>query len=473
MKKIPPGISLLTVACAIALGCSSVRERDGIEAYREIGRETYGIEGRHPSPKPPLPILTAESTLEDYLRYAALNNPGLEAAFNRWKAALEKIPQARALPDPRFNYGWFIESVETRVGPQKNRFGWYQTFPWIQKLMLQDGMAVEAAESERQKYEAEKLKLFYRVKDTYYDYYYLSRAIKITGENRDLLKDFEEIARVKYSLGTGSHPDVIKAQVELGNVEDRFRSLEDLIQPTVARLNAALNRPMELPLPAPKNIPENRFRMTDKQLLAWLGEANPELKALELDAEKERKGISLARQQIIPDVTLGFEWIDTGRGPQGVSDSGKDPLVANASINLPIWYEKYKAAEREARARFLDAQQRLADRKNNLAAELQLALYNYRDAERKIDLYGNTLIPKGKESLKATVAAYRTGQLDFLNLIDAQRILLEFRLSNERALADRAKRVAEIEKLTGREMPDGRLEPADSNIPNPKNDNGR
>jgi hypothetical protein len=42
------------------------------------------------------------------LPYAALNNPGLEAAFNRWRAALERAPQASALPDPRFNYGYSI-----------------------------------------------------------------------------------------------------------------------------------------------------------------------------------------------------------------------------------------------------------------------------------------------------------------------------------------------------------------------------
>jgi len=36
--------------------------------------------------------------LEDYLRYAALNNAGLKAAFHAWKAALEAIPQANALP---------------------------------------------------------------------------------------------------------------------------------------------------------------------------------------------------------------------------------------------------------------------------------------------------------------------------------------------------------------------------------------
>ena len=66
--------------------------------------------------------LDPNSTLPNYLVYAALNSPGLEAAFNRWKAALERIPQARALSDPRFSYRYFIKEVETRVGPQRQAF---------------------------------------------------------------------------------------------------------------------------------------------------------------------------------------------------------------------------------------------------------------------------------------------------------------------------------------------------------------
>ncbi|MHC4620664.1 MAG: hypothetical protein ACYTEQ_23190, partial [Planctomycetota bacterium] len=51
----------------------------------------------------------APATLEDYLRYAALNNAGLKAAFEEWKAALQQVTQSRALPDPRFTYSYFIE----------------------------------------------------------------------------------------------------------------------------------------------------------------------------------------------------------------------------------------------------------------------------------------------------------------------------------------------------------------------------
>ena len=40
--------------------------------------------------------------LTDYLRYASLNNAELKAKFEQWKAALEQIPQAKALSDPKF-----------------------------------------------------------------------------------------------------------------------------------------------------------------------------------------------------------------------------------------------------------------------------------------------------------------------------------------------------------------------------------
>lgn len=35
---------------------------------------------------------------EDYLRYAALNNAALKAGFERWRSAVEQVPQAEALP---------------------------------------------------------------------------------------------------------------------------------------------------------------------------------------------------------------------------------------------------------------------------------------------------------------------------------------------------------------------------------------
>jgi len=443
-----------SLAVTLTIGCASARERQAFDDLDAV-EKTAPYTTTSPSPdRPDLPILSGEGSLSDYLAYAALNNPGLEAAFNRWKAALETVPQVRSLPDPRFSYAYFIREVETRVGPQRHKFGISQMFPWFGKLGLRGKAALEAANAERERYEAAKLKLFYHVKKAYYEYYYLGRAISITDENIRLITYLEAVARTKYKAGAPAHAAVIRAQVELGTLEDQLHTLRDLARPITAELNAALNRPSDASLPWPRSIPEEEVVFTDQQLLSWLRERNPELKAMDSIAAKEKAAVDIAKKDYFPDITAGVDYIETDSALMpNTRDSGKDPVVGMLSINVPIWREKYRAAEREAKARYEASLKKRTDRENTLVANLEMALYGVRDAERKIDLYRDTLIPKGEQSLKVTQQAYEAGRADFLDLIDAQRVLLEFKLSYERALANRAQRLAEIEMLVGREMP--------------------
>ncbi len=415
---------------------------------------------------PSLPKLNEQSKLSDYLTYAALNNPGLEAAFNRWKAALERVPQVKSLPDPRFKYRYFIEQVETRVGAQKQAFGIAQMFPWFGKLELRGDAATDAAHAARQRYEAAKLKLFFQVKDAYYEYYYLWRAIRIVEENIQLVKNFESVARTRYKAAVGKYPDVIRAQVELGKLEDRIKTLQDLRGPIIARLNAALNRSAEALLPWPKQIEEESVSFTDQQLLGWMANSNPELRALEFEIAKNRTKIDLAKKDYYPDITFGVDFIDTDDAISAMSpsDSGKDPIIAMFSINLPIWREKLDAGLREARYQHRAAVQGKTQKLNTLNVQLKLALYRFRDGDRKIDLYRDTLLPKAVESVKANESSFKTGGNTFLDLIDAQRVMLAFELAYERALSNRAQKLAELEMLVGKQIPRTGNTNADDNV---------
>lgn len=401
-----------------------------------------------------LPELRDESGLNDYLAYAALNNPGLKAAFLRWKAALEKIPQVTALPDPRFTYAYYIKSVETRVGPQHHRFALLQTFPWYGKLELRGDTAAESARADQQRYEAAKLTLFYQVKDAYYEYYFLGKSIAATEENMELMQQLESIARTQYATGLTPYASVVRAQVELGKIEDRMKTLQDLREPIAAKLNAALNRQGLAPLPWPKQIREEDASFTEEQLLTWLKESNPDLKALDFMAEKEKKNIDLARKDFYPDLTLGIESIYTGGALMpGTPDSGKDPLIASLSFNFPIWWGKYRAGEREALTRYASYRIERIDQENRLWSDLKLAAYEYRDAERKISLYRDTLLPKAAQSIQVSLESFENGLGSFFELIDSVRTLLEFQLAYERALAEKAQRLAELEMIVGKQVP--------------------
>ncbi|NIP53921.1 MAG: TolC family protein, partial [Phycisphaerae bacterium] len=85
------------------------------------------------------------------------------------------------------------------------------------------------------------------------------------------------------------------------------KTLQDLRGPIVAKLNAALNRPAEAPLPWPKRIEEENIPLTDQQVLEWMAKFNPELSALEFEIARSRTQIDLAKKDYYPDITLGVD----------------------------------------------------------------------------------------------------------------------------------------------------------------------
>ena len=388
--------------------------------------------------------------LPELLRYAREHNAGLEAAFLRWKAALERVPQARALPEPRLGFAGYLKEVETRTGPLQARVGLVQPLPWFGELDLAGQVAYQASEAAREQTDTVRLDLEQDVRDTWYEYAWLGEAIAITRGHRELLAHWESVARARMETGIGPHSDVIRAQVELGKLEDRVLTLEDLRTPIEARLNAALDRPSDAPLPEPSFPLADPPELDPERLREEFHASSPRLRALGHRVEAARQAIELAGKAFYPDLLVGAEYgfVGSARAP-GVPGSGDDTLALTLGLELPIWRSSYRAGVRQAEAEMHAAGSDLDDTHNRLSADLEMALYRFRDADRRVDLFRDSLIPKGEESVQALDTAYQTGQERFLDLIDAERVLLEFQLEAARAEADRAQALAETERITG------------------------
>lgn len=393
-------------------------------------------------------------TLQDYLRYASLNNAELKAKFEEWKAVIEQVPQAKSLPDPKFTYGYFIEEVETRVGPQRQKFEIMQTFPWFGVIEARGDQAAAKAKAAHKRYEAKKLELFQEVKHAFYEYTYLAKAIEITKQNLELITHFEEIARSRYTTAIISHPDIIRAQIELAVLEDRLESLKELRPAIIAKLNSILNRPTSSDLPWPKSPRYQQISIGFSQLYAKIIQNNPDLQAMDYEIEAARNTEKLAKKKSYPHFGIGVGYIDTAHArASGVDDSSKDPIIGMVSLTLPIWADNYKAAQRQARAQLYQKTHQKTQMENTLAAKAQQFLYEFEDTDRKTKLYRDVIIPKAKEMLVASETAYQAGTIDFLSLIDAQRVLLRYELYYERRLAENAQKLAKIEMLAGTQLP--------------------
>lgn len=396
-----------------------------------------------------LPVSAADpntpATLAQYVQTALANNAGLQSRFSEYKAALAQIPQARTLNDPTFTYGYWIEQMETQ---EKQRLGIMQMFPWFGTIEARTDAASAAARAAGKRFEAARLEVVAQARSAYYEFAYLARADQIAQANLELLGHFEQVVQARYRTAVGTHPDIIRAQIELAILEDEMITLRQKKKPAVAMVNAILNRPPDADLPWPEQEAMPPTLIEASQVMAMVIDNNPQLSALSHDIAAARSRIELAQKRARPDITLGLEWMQMEKAsmPGG---HRRDAYLAMVSVNLPIWTSRINAGVNEARARALSTLQGKTQMESDLAAKTAELLFLAEDTRRKATLYQSVLIPKAKEMLDVSEQAYRTGAIDFLSLIDAQRKLLGFELSCQRWLADHLVSVAQIESLVG------------------------
>ncbi|MFU8830268.1 MAG: TolC family protein, partial [Phycisphaerales bacterium] len=235
--------AICTAAAGLIAGCSSPFDQPH-NITRSLDRTLpQGVQGvpssaYRESPKghgTAAPTLAADASADDYIRYALYNSPEVEAAYQRWRAAAERLPQVRALPDPKVNLGYSFMDDEATIGVM-------QSFPWPGTLGRREDAAVHAAMAMWREFQVARLMASERVLLALHELAYIDAAIRITDENLNLIRSFEELVRARYRVGEGIHSELIRVQVELGQVEDRLAQFNALRPVYVAELNASLNR---------------------------------------------------------------------------------------------------------------------------------------------------------------------------------------------------------------------------------------
>ncbi len=333
-------VSLLVLGAGCSTRQPAMSAREGYEAA--VARSATV---RHSDSPETLP---AAAGLEDLLVYAAGHNARIEAAFYRWRTSLEKIPRAYGLPDPRLSYTYYLEHVETRVGPQRHALSITQTFPWFGRRDLAGDVALGEADVLLERLRAVEQRVFYDVRTAFFEYGFVMRSRGIIGETLEIAEAIEDLARRKYASGAASYADILRAQMKIDRLNDRLAGVIDQREPAAADLNAALDRERGAFLPEAAALPDEEPMLTDDEYREMLARANPELAALAAAAVRERRSIDLAKKEGMPNITVGVNYIETGAASMpNVDDSGRDAVMGMVAVNIPLWREKYRAGVRE------------------------------------------------------------------------------------------------------------------------------
>lgn len=390
--------------------------------------------------------------LDSLIDEALNNNPKIQASYNDWKAAEYKARYVRGLPDPQASYGYFGESVETKVGPQEHKYGVSQKIPFPGKLSLKGKAQAKHAEMLKEKYEATKREITKNIKFVYYDIFWVDKAIDITEEEKTIIEGLEKVAQRKYESNLTPQQDVIKAQVELSKLIDKLFLLRQNRKSLASKMNSLLDRPRGAKLGVLSKVKPVEFKYELEELRRIAGETRQELLTAILDIERAKYEKSLARLDYFPDFTFGVDYIEVGGGQTTQPNDGDDAWMGKVAINVPIWFDKLGAQLEEKKARLESSKESYENLENSVDYEVEDLYFKINAYKDIISLYKTALVPQTEQAYDAAKTSYETGKVDFLNWLDAERVLLQTRLAYYKAIVDYQKSIAYLERVVGRDL---------------------
>jgi outer membrane protein TolC len=439
-------LRLATIPVCLVVGASALTSCRGIPTQSERtarqGLKAVGATYRPENQRPPLPALQSDASLSNFLMFAILNQPQIEAAYFDWAASVERITRERSLPDPRLTFESDISDVVMSVMP-----GLMMDFPGPGKLKAAANAAAAESEMKYFAFESSVLQTAFALKKAYYQLHFLDARLNVNQQTLNLLADLEKLARTQNEVGKVTLQDVLRAQIEQDRLTTEIENLKDARSPLLARFKAALGLAAEQPNPpVPQQFESTPLDLTSDQLWATALARNPRLKAMEADVRRAEASLRLAYKARVPDFSVGLE-----------ADAKASPVIytPQLAVTLPVWRDKIEAEIAAAQAGRRAAEARLSAEQIALAVEFAEKSFLFREASRTLELLTKRLLPKARQSLDVARAAYLSGRLDFLNLIDAERTLLGFQLTEVEARIQRELVLAELSLLILGQAPAG------------------
>lgn len=462
----------------LVFGCRSartVRDAEYAQLQTDVTRSLMDSDPVLTARAPVASELSGPHTVDEYVSFALAQNPRIQAARKRVEATGNRVPQAASLDDPMLGVNGYPFSpyvLQTAGGRSTVNVMAEQKLPWFGKLETRSFAAEAETDMARAELVAAELEVVEQVKRMYYELAFLQQAVELTQQSRELLVQISEVAETKYRTGVVSEQDLLRAQVEVSNTDSELIRLQQQLNSSRARLAQWLHVSPETELQAATAQLEEQIPQDVEWLYRRAIQARPELHAQLAAVRRDRHQVELARLQYYPDVALSAMWGGmTSSGALSPVADGLPMINIGAQVNVPLYRQKLDAGVRAAEAQAVSSARdydALKDRTEAEIKDLFVQVLSQRDLSR---LFRQDIVPKAEQTLEVSMAAYRVGQTDFLQLLDNWRQLLKFQITLHQIDSQLRQTLSSLERVVGGALPSPEsitVPPALDNVPDSK-----
>ncbi len=389
-------------------------------------------------------------TLDDYVQMAITNSPGIKAKKTEYQSALQKLPQAKSLPDPQVSGSFFFSPMMLPMGNQLGSLSAMQMFPWPGTLDAMEKEASSMAEVKKQSILVTQNDLVFKVKSAWYPMLELEEKIQIMKANLKILETEKELAVIMFQNGMAPMVDAIRADIMIDEMKTEISLMEQMRKPLVSTFNKALSRAIDEPVNVTGILPNPdpaELAMTETTV-----DANPALHVMDRQAEAAKAEEVVAETMSKPMFGAGLQYMPLVKRKESHEEippnTGRDMIMPMFTVTVPIWKKKYSAAIEERRlmqTMFADMKQ---DMKNDMEAMVEMTIYEMDKAVQMIALY-DSQVEKTQQAIDLMLAAYANAGKQFEEILLLQMKIFRYQAEKVTAKAQYQLARVKLEYLTG------------------------
>ncbi len=411
----------------------------GMTAYQAVDKDKNGDS---------FPTLThtAELTLAQALTLALIRNPKLAAFSWEIRARKEMTQQAKLRPNPEI--GIVVENI---LGEDESRgVQAADTTLQLSQLIELGGKRASRqliANLERDlagwDYETTRLDIIAKTSKAFFALLTTQERLQLGRENLKLAQEVFNTVKLRVEAGKASPLEESRAQVMV----NKSRIALDKNKRELAASRYQLSSTWGASQPHFTKIADNRDKINEPQSLTsinkWLAQ-NPEISRQRTEIDLQKARLSLAKATGIPDMTVGG-------GIKRHEDNDNYTFLFGVSMALPV-FDRNQGGIRAAQA---DVAVRESQHRN-VEIELKTALSQSHEALQaaysEVNSLQKQILPIAKETFESINYGYRQGQFEFLDVLDAQRTLIELKEQLINSLQEYHNQRINIEHLISQEL---------------------
>ncbi|MEN8194140.1 MAG: TolC family protein [Bacteroidota bacterium] len=396
--------------------------------------------------------------LDSLIEHAIRVSPKIKLLRSKMDVSKAKIEKGTNLPDPTLTLGLInmpTNSFSFKQEPMTGKIiGITQAFPFPGGLGSKSNVIAIDTLIVKQEIEDYKNEIRKDVATLYYDLKLVREEIILTSESKVLLDQISEVVKSKYKVSKVSLQNLVQVEVQMTRVQDKIESLIGKENATLAELNVFLLMEENSPIDTDEIIPVSGDKYSSTALIKTANEYRPFLKGIELSEQKSKLMEDAADYSYYPNFQIGLQY--TQRDYSSITGQNwNDFLSVVVGITLPLGYGggySSKVEEAQYLQSFYREQYSYSVQSLNQSFGKIVAKLNELQIREK--LISGTLLPQAHHLLQASLLDYQVGNVDFVNVINAENDILKIKTDLIKIRTEYSKNIAQLEFLVGKEFND-------------------